>query len=350
MVLSVSTRSSEDIENAVFSPLHVELVGRSEFIRELNETIDRLADTNLAVFITGETGTGKDIIARLLHQRSSRSSKPFVKVNCPAVPGQLLESELFGYEKGSFSGAYTAKPGRFELASGGTIFLDEIAEISEASQIKLIQVLDGEPFMRVGGVEPMQSDARVVAATNVPLEDAVENGRLRKDIRYRLSEYVIRTVALRDRREDIALLAEHFNFNFSKRSAKEYVPIPASLIKELERMPWRGNVRELGSRIREYVASGSDEVLFHQEDVAESHGVESVSDFPFPEKLSLKGEDRKFTSLKEASRKAVEETERALIEDALRYTLWNRRKAARLLDTSYSSLLRRIDAYEIGKP
>ena len=350
MVLSASIESSEDLGKAVFSPLHVGLVGRSKFICDLNETIDRLADTSLAVFITGETGTGKDIIARLLHQRSFRRSKPFVKVNCPAVPGQLLESELFGYEKGSFSGAYTAKPGRFELASGGTVFLDEIAEISEASQIKLIQVLDGEPFMRVGGVEPMQSDARVVAATNVPLEDAVENGRLRKDIRYRLSEYVIRTVPLRDRPEDIALLTEHFNFNFSKRSAKEYVPISASLIRELERMSWHGNVRELGSRIREYVASGSDEALFHQENVAAPSGVAPVSDFPLPEKLSPTAQGRKFTSWTEAARKAGEETQRALIEAALRYTLWNRRKAARLLDTSYSSLLRRIDAYEIGKP
>lgn len=348
--MSSSIRSSDELEKAVFSPLHEGLVGRSEFIRDLNETIDRLADTNLTVFITGETGTGKDIIARLLHRRSSRSNKPFVKVNCPAVPGQLLESELFGYEKGAFSGAYTAKPGRFELASGGTVFLDEIAEISDASQIKLIQVLDGEPFMRVGGVQPMQSDARVVAATNVPLEDAVENGRLRKDIRYRLSEYVIRTVPLRERREDIAPLAEHFNFNFSKRSAKEYVPIPASLIEELERMPWRGNVRELGSRIREFVASASEEALLHHERVEVSVGAAETSASSRTAELSLNGQERKFTSLKEAARKAVEDTERVLIEDALRYTLWNRRKAAKLLDTSYSSLLRRIETYEIGKP
>jgi two-component system response regulator AtoC len=300
--------------------------------------------------ITGETGTGKDVVARLLHRKSKRNIHSFVKVNCPALPQDLLESELFGYEKGAFTGARTPKPGRFELADKGTIFLDEIGEISENVQAKLMQVLDGEPFMRIGGTKPVHSSARVVAATNIDIEQAVQSGRLREDIAYRLSELAIPMVALRDRPSDIPVLAEHFNYNYCKRLDKEYAPIDASVVRRMREMHWPGNVRELAARVKQYVAT-SDELILLEESsrvVVRAREMGGGSNGG-AHALQSREPERKFESLKEAARKAVEETEKKLIEDALRYTLWNRRKAAKLLDISYSSLLRRIEAYEIGK-
>jgi len=175
----------------------------------------------MSILIAGESGTGKDIVARLLHTRSDRKSFPFVKINCPAIPDELVESELFGYEKGAFTGAHTAKPGRLELAAKGTIFFDEITEISQASQAKLLTALDGEPYMRIGGVHLIQPDARIVTATNVSLEEAISSGRLRKDVYARLSDFVLHLLPLRERAEDIPLLAEHFNFNFCKKIDKD---------------------------------------------------------------------------------------------------------------------------------
>ncbi len=331
-------------EFGVTAPLHERLVGRSRFIRELDETISQLAPTDMTVLISGESGTGKDIVARLLHQRSKRKGRPFVKVNCPAIPHELVESELFGYEKGAFTGAHTAKPGRFELAEKGTIFLDEVTEISESSQLKLFTALDGEPYMRIGGVQPIQPDVRIVTATNVPIDEALASGRIRRDVYSRLSEFVIHMVPLHERREDIPVLAEHFNYNFCRKMDKEYQPIDRKLLEEVQALDWRGNIRALAARVKEYVATGSEDALLDDSGpglavapmAAKAVAAEEIS-------------DRKFTSLKEATRMAVELTERALIEEALRYTLWNRRKAAKLLDISYSSLLRRIDAYGMGQ-
>jgi len=339
----------------IHGPLHGQLVGESSSIRELDSLITRLADTNLAVLISGETGTGKDIVARLLHRRSARRNKPFVKVNCPSLPNELLESELFGYEKGAFTGAHTPKPGRFELADKGTIFLDEITEVSEASQLKLMQVLDGEPFIRIGGVKPVETDARVVTATNIPVQRAVEMGKLREDVCFRLSEYVIHTTPLRDRPEDIPSLVEHFNYNYSANLGREYRPVDPEIIMAMQEQQWLGNVRALAAKVKEYVATANPSVLTTERAARVEATPEAV-----PGRNGGNGKstalptatdqgERTFTSLKEAARKAVEETERALIEEALRYTLWNRRKAAKLLGTSYSSLLRRIETYEIGR-
>jgi len=194
-------------EESVRSPLHKRLLGTSAAILEANALIRQLAPSGLTVLITGESGTGKDIAARLLHELSDRLGKPFIKVNCPAIPESILESELFGYERGAFTGARTSKPGRFELANHGTIFLDEISETSAAVQGKLLQVLDGEPFMRIGGIAPIDADVRVIAASNASLEEAVEEGRMREDVYFRLNEVVLRLPPLRERPEDIQLLA-----------------------------------------------------------------------------------------------------------------------------------------------
>ncbi|MEK7793958.1 MAG: sigma-54 dependent transcriptional regulator [Candidatus Hydrogenedentota bacterium] len=340
-MVTIAPQLSRDAELA-HGPLHESLVGQSDFIKEVDDLVFRLADSNLTVLVTGETGTGKDIVARLLHRRSGRNGKPFVKVNCPALPSELLESELFGYEKGAFTGARAPKPGRFELADKGTIFLDEIGAIPENVQVKLMQVLDGEPFMRIGGSKPVKTNTRIVAATNVQLDKAVVGGRLRQDIAFRLGEFVIHMRPLRERVEDIPLLADHFNFNFSAGLEREYRPISDVTVGLMRQLPWRGNIRELAARVKEYVATGQDRVL-----VEERYARTESNSATAPN--GTNGRDRHFLSLKEAARQAIEMAERTLIEEALRYTLWNRRKAAKLLKVSYSSLLRRIDSYQIGK-
>lgn len=339
---------------SVRSPLHEELIGRSARVREVNQLVKRLAMSHLTVLITGESGTGKDIAARLLHRLSPRYGKPFIKVNCPAIPESILESELFGYERGAFTGARSSKPGRFELANHGTIFLDEIAETSLSVQGKLLQVLDGEPCMRIGGTSPIPIDVRIIAATNVPLDEMVKSGRMREDIYFRLSEVIVRMPALRERPEDIPLLAEHFNYNYCGKLGKPYQPLPPQVVAEMQTQDWRGNVRELGARVKKYVATGNLRMLLEEEEhpfapVYQPEEPVMEPERPVATKPRKEMSAKKFMSLKEATRRAVESTERALIEEALRYTLWNRRKAAQLLDISYSSLLRRIDAYNIGK-
>ena len=200
----------------------------------------------------------------MLHVRSPRNGKAFTKVNCPAIPDNLLESELFGYEKGAFTGARTAKPGQFELADGGTIFLDEIAEITPEAQSKLALVLDGEPFMRIGGVRPVFSDVRVVAATNVRLDEAARGGRLREDVFFRLSEVVVHLAPLRERVEDIPQLAEHFNYNYRRQQGLPYEPLDSSFVEQMQEQEWRGNIRELAARVRKFVATGSPSALLEE--------------------------------------------------------------------------------------
>ncbi len=337
------------VEKQAFSPMHKQLLGTHPRILEVNRLISRLAEAELTVLITGESGTGKDVAARLLHKLSPRRAHPFVKVNCPCIPEHTLESELFGYERGAFTGAHISKPGRFELAHKGTIFLDEICETPFHLQGKLVQILDAEPFMRVGGTTPVYSSARLVAAINVPLDKAVEEGRLREDISFRLCEVLIHMPPLREHRSDIPLLAEHFNYNISNALGKEYKPLDKDLLIELETLEynWPGNVRELASRIKEYVATGSMSPLEKEESQAGNN--EGPQERLQNDGLIRPREEKKFMSLKEAGRRAVEGAERALIEQALRYAHWNRRKAAKLLNTSYSSLLRRIESYKIGK-
>lgn len=368
-------------------PLHDELLGVSAEIREVRQLIDRLAQSNLTILITGESGTGKDIAARMLHRHSPRASRAFIKVNCPAIPEAILESELFGYEKGAFTGARASKPGRLELAHGGSIFLDEIAEMPYAVQGKLLQVLDGEPIMRIGGVTPIQCDVRMIAATNVDLEKAVREERMREDIYFRLSEVHIHIPPLRERPEDIPLLAEHFNYSFLLKTGREYTPIAEEHLERMLKLPWRGNVRELAACVKKYATSGDPETLFGEtrpaarddqsflpsalvsprpaarpQEPAPS-GMGQLGTGPVapprpatpeqtpsrPATAANRREPKQFPPLKEAARKAVEETERKLIEEALQHTLWNRRKAAKLLQISYSSLLRRIEAYNIGE-
>lgn len=332
----------------IATPLHEQLLGRSRRILEVNALVARLAQVDLCVLIRGETGTGKDIVASQLHRLSPRYGKPFIKVNCPSIPEDILESELFGYERGAFTGADTAKPGRFEMAHEGTLFLDEICETAPQVQVKLLQVLDGEPILRIGGTIPVRSDTRVVAATNLDLDEAVAMGRLRKDVSFRLREVVVELPPLRERREDISLLAEHFNYNMCKMLKKEYTPLAPDILFALMQLDYPGNVRELSGRIKKYVTTGSEELLLAEESATGAPGSAPGGPTQVGTGVTTR-EERTFIPLKEAARRAAEAAERALIEETLNYTLWNRRKAAKLLRTSYSSLLRRIDAYGIGK-
>ena len=343
--MSGSTGLNENAGDGIFSPLHTHLLGDDPQIRAVNALLRKLAQTNLTIFISGETGTGKDIVAVLAHKLAERAKKPFVKINCPSIPEDVLESELFGHERGAFTGAHTSRPGRLELARGGTVFLDEICETTLRFQSRLIQVLDGEPFMRVGGTRPIPMTARVVAASNMTLDNAVAQGRLRKDIAFRLREAVIHLPSLRERPADVPLLAEHFNYHACKQSGVPYEKLDPEVIRHLKGLRWDGNVRELAAWVREYAATGTHGSLKRKES---GTGAGAASDTRKGNNGPTNG-GRKFMALSEVSRLAAEEAERALIEDTLRYTRWNRRKAAELLDTSYSSLLRRIAKYNLGQ-
>ncbi|NIA15405.1 MAG: AAA domain-containing protein [Nitrospiraceae bacterium] len=349
--MSRKANSNENGDDGVFSPLHGRLLGNDPKIREINEFIGELKETDLTVFISGETGTGKDIVARLIHGLHSPQQRPLVKINCPSIPQDVLESELFGHERGAFSGAYTSRPGRFEVARDGTVFLDEICETSHQFQSKLMQLLDGEPFMRIGGTVPIPMKARVIAAANTPLAVAVAQGRLRKDIAFRLNETVIHLPPLRERRDDIPLLAEHFNYHAQKALDKEHEELDSEILEGLKRLDWPGNVRQLSGRVKEFVATGSRSALLAPETLGVATTFSTDTDISKAESTVPNSElvKSRFMSLSEARRRALEKAERTLIEDTLRHTLWNRRKAAKLLDTSYSSLLRRIAKYQIGK-
>jgi DNA-binding NtrC family response regulator len=213
-------------------------------MREVTRLVQKVAPTTATVLITGETGTGKEHVARAIHHYSLRNGRPWVDVNCGCLPDQLMESELFGYEKGAFSGASTTKPGLFELAHTGTIFLDEVGELDPRMQVKLLRVLDGAPYYRLGGLKKIEVDVRVVAATNFVLDDAVAAGKFRRDLYHRLAQLTIRVPPLRERREEIAPLAEYF-----VRVIKENYTIHADALRALESWKWPGNVRELRNAV-----------------------------------------------------------------------------------------------------
>ncbi|MFQ5706350.1 MAG: sigma-54-dependent transcriptional regulator [bacterium] len=234
------------LENQLKQRFHFDnIIGKSQAMQEVFDLIGRIADGESNITLIGESGTGKELVARSIHAHSGRKNKAFVPVNCGAFPENLFESELFGYEKGAFTGAYRRKPGLLEFAEGGTFFLDEVCELSPALQVKLLRMLQDRKIRRVGGTELIDVDVRIIAASNRNLEQAVENGHLREDLYYRLNVISIELPPLRDRREDIALLLQHFVEKYSKRSPKDVKGISADALKCLEEYGWPGNVREL---------------------------------------------------------------------------------------------------------
>ncbi|MCK4596781.1 sigma-54-dependent Fis family transcriptional regulator [bacterium] len=320
-------------------------VGDSPQILEIKSMIEQVADSELTVLIRGESGTGKEVVARALHRLSSRRKGAFVKVNCAALPRELLEAELFGHEKGAFTGAIKKKPGRFELASRGTIFLDEIGEMSPDLQAKLLQVLEHREFMRVGGIETIQVDVRILCATNRDLETALAQGRIREDLFYRLNEITLFLPVLRERKEDVPLLVEHMLRLYCQKYNREYHAFSRRNMELLQEYGWPGNVRELENLIKQIVVRGDESIIARAvEQRNTSLPAAAPESLPYLESSS-EGEN---VSLKDATQKAVQKTEKVLIKSALNKTNWNRKKAARLLKISYRSLLYKIKDYQIS--
>jgi len=306
------------------------IFGRSEALQAIRSQLARVAGANVPVLITGESGTGKDIIARLIHGLSPWKGGPFVKVNCPAIPGTLLESELFGYEKGAFTGAFGSKPGRVEMAHRGTLFLDEISELDPSLQSKLLQLLQDGQFCRIGAQEDKKVEVRVVCATNRDLQSEIENGSFRQDLFYRINVVNLRMPALRERRGDIEELCNYFLEYYNRKFNCRARALSGEVLAVLQKYHWPGNIRELENLIKRYVILG-------HEDAITSDLVAREPDFLNPE-ISLDGP----ISLKKLTRQAVRELERKVILKVLQQHHWNRKQAARTLGISYRALLYKI--------
>jgi len=299
-------------------------------MREVYDQVAQVASTATTVLIRGESGTGKELVAHAIHYNSPRASKPFIKVNCAALPETLIESELFGHEKGSFTGAHARKRGRFELAEGGTLFLDEIGDLSPALQVKLLRVLQEREFERVGGTETVKVNVRLIAATNVELEQAVQDGRFRSDLYYRLNVFSIYMPALRERKTDVLLLADHFLEKYSRQNGKRIRRISTPAIDMLMSYHWPGNVRELENVIERSTLVCEGSVI---------HG------YNLPP--TLQTAEGSGTVTRASLDNAVEAYEKDLIQDALKTTRGNRARAARLLDTTERILGYKVKKYEI---
>jgi Nif-specific regulatory protein len=296
---------------------YANMVGASLAMRQVYEQIGQVARTNATALIRGESGTGKELVAHAIHHNSLRAKQPFVKVNCAALPETLFESELFGHERGAFTGAHARKKGRFELAQGGTLFLDEIAELSLTTQAKLLRVLQSREFERLGGTETLRTDVRIIAATNKDMEQAVTAGAFRDDLYYRLNVFTITVPPLRDRRADIAALAEHFLLKYAAEHRRRIARISSGALDVLSQYGWPGNARELENVIERAVVVCDGFV------VQEHH---------LPETLRLAIDENPIEKLSLAE--AVARLERQMIESALREASGNSARAARALGTT----------------
>jgi two-component system response regulator AtoC len=305
---------------------------RSPRMQEVREIIEQAARVDVTVLIMGETGTGKDVVARAIHDESVRQSGPYVKVNCAAVPRELLESELFGHERGAFTGAHQLKIGKFEAADRGTIFLDEIGDLHPALQGKLLHVLQDGQFSRVGGRSTVKVDVRVLAATNQDLEQAVAAGRFREDLYYRLNVIQVQVPPLRERPEEIPVLAEYFMRRYSQLFRRESLRLPPETVQRLLHHRFPGNVRELENMIKRMIVLGDP--LLRRSPLPGAAG-DDTNGGTRPAKAAT-------MSLKVISRKAAMVAEREAILQALEQTQWNRVRAAKLLEISYRALLYKI--------
>ena len=314
------------------------LVASPQMVR-IRQQILQIAPVDVPVFICGESGVGKEVVARMIHMRSSRRNLPFVKVNCAALPGELLESELFGYEQGAFTGAVRSKPGKFEQANKGTIFLDEIAEMSPHLQAKLLHVLQDHQYSRLGGRQLVEVDVRVLAATNVEVQEAMKSGRLREDLYYRLNVLSINVPPLRERTSEIPLLFRHFLNKYSEKFQKE-TPTPSEhLMDAAMRYPWPGNLRELENFVKRYVILEDDEGSFRElVEMGATRQRMSPREEPAPAREQ---------GLKALVRSLKDEAETEAIAEALEKTRWCRKDAARMLGISYKALLYKIRQFNL---
>ncbi len=327
-------------------------IGESTPFQRVRELIEQIGSTDLNGLIRGERGTGKDIVARTVHQMSDRSHGPFVKVNCAALPSDLLESELFGHERGAFTGAYKSKPGRFELADKGTIFLDEIGEMEAGVQATLLQVLEHKEFYRVGGTQSIKVDVRLITATNVDIEQHIKEKTFRLDLFYRINDLTIHMPPLRERTEDILLLTHHFVGKYEEKLGKDSFHLSSEAERTLLAYQWPGNVRELESLIKRMMIFGEHEVMkhidHHQGDAVHANGDRNGSGEPFslnalPEQYFIN------KTLKEITDGILSQIERRAIQRVLDKHSWNRKKTAKELSVSYRCLLYKIQQYSLSK-
>ncbi len=362
-IIGDALRAAEDMKKVVsYEPLlesedyDIGIIGRSEPMQKVFKLIGQLATSDATALITGESGTGKELVARAIYHHSKRSDKPFLAINCAAIPENLLESELFGHEKGSFTGATAQRIGKFEQCNGGTIFLDEIGDMSLTTQTKILRVLQSGTFERVGGNQPVQVDVRVIAATNKPLEQAVAEKQFREDLFYRLNVVRIEMPALRERREDIRLLVEYFLKRNSKGRQAQKKLIAKDALALLESYHWPGNVRELQNAIeRAFVVSKGDIILpsdFGAEIFSKS--TPSRAEVTIADGVAGGGSDpaslvkQLFVwARRDPKFKIVAAVERELIINALSETSGNQVQAAKLLGITRATLRKRIEKFGI---
>ena len=335
-------------------------------MREVRELIGRVADTDVTVLIRGESGTGKELVARAVHAASPRGDRTFVKVNCAALPAELLESELFGFERGAFTGAIQHKPGKFEFANHGTMFLDEISEMGPPLQAKLLQVLQDGEFARLGGRQDVRVDVRVVAATNRDLESAVAAGQFREDLFFRLNVVCITLPPLRQRRDEIPAFTEYFLARYSEHYNKVPLALATDTLRLFAEYEWPGNVRELENLVKRMVILGTDAPIRRELADAIAGRTSYTGSIPVLQTMTATAAPatpvlpRAPTapapapqvlsgSLKDIGRHAAREAERELISRTLQQTRWNRREAAEILGISYKALLYKIKEAELDK-
>ncbi len=343
-------RLVEECQDPSYKELDHLIIGRTPSMVAMKKNIVRLSKTDVTVLLTGESGTGKELVARAIHKLSARANKPFVKVNSAALPSGLLESELFGFEKGAFTGAFQKKPGKFELAHSGTILLDEIGDIPLALQGKLLQVLQDSEFSALGSTANTVIDARVLAASNANLTEMVAQKRFRADLYYRLNVVPLHIPPLRERKEDIGLLHDFFVEKCAAHYGKECTPVKDQIPESLYRYSWPGNVRELENFVRSIIVLGDKQGFgdkidnFGASDVF-PNGPACFSKLTASSYLAAGSAAKR--SLKAICKHAVRKAESEAIVDVLSYTHWNRRKAAVLLSVSYKALLNKIKEYDI---
>ncbi|MEE8398492.1 MAG: sigma-54 dependent transcriptional regulator [Desulfobacterales bacterium] len=319
---------------------HERIIGTSKPIQKIFNLIEKVADTDITVLITGASGTGKELIARAIHYDSNRNDKPMVVINCGAIPEALLESELFGHEKGSYTGAYKSRSGRFEMANGGTIFLDEIGEMSPSLQVKLLRVLQDQKFEKVGGTKTIHVDVRIIAATNKNLTVAINNGTFREDLYYRLNVIPIKVPSLRQRRSDIPLLINFFLDKFQTSGEHQIAGLSPEAMETMLDYEWPGNIRELENVVKRLTILCENQIV----------ECEDLVDHIRPDRLSHKQAEPDLLAAEGASLdKAVKDYERKLIVGALEKSNGVKSKAARLLNIKRTTLVEKIKKQNIEK-
>ena len=317
------------------------IIGNSSQMQKVYELVKRAAPYDITVLLQGETGTGKELIARAIHWNNSRANRPFVPIDCAALPESLVESEIFGYEKGAFTGADKRKLGKIELAEGGTLFLDEVGNLTPAIQVKLLRTLEERKIEHLGGKKPIEVNIRIIAATNLDLRESTKKGLFREDLYHRLNVFSIFLPPLRERKGDVLLLAKHFLQEFTQKLNKEVKAFSAEAIKGLLKYQWPGNVRELKNAVESALLLADDTIL-------PEHLFLNMQKMNDELGVNLNFELQKDVSLNETSKRITHKVERELIIQVLKETHWNKRKTARILDIDYKTLYNKMKKYSIS--